>query len=300
MFLQKYFGTALLWAALCFSGVNAACAESSWSPAGQNPIVVPPISFIDVNSGRFGKLEINLEDGQFQDASVDNLHLLARKLDLAQGELNSLNIEIKGGHFQDFTIDQLTLSTSGSLRFDTVSLLNHRVLQFIWPATAQVTAVVSQASLNRFLNSPMTLSRLSAGTQQKASLLNNMLGTDLGVGVQFLSSQLNLQKDNRLHLVMQTKVGMGELALPIPFELDTQLLLKDGWVTLNNTRLSTNGQEISQQLSSMVVNKINSLADWGQQSRDINFTFTDLKVYPGDRFVLRGTAELYRLRFGRN
>ena len=263
-------------------------------------MIVPPISFIDVNSGRFGKLEIDLEDGQFMDGAVDKLHLTAKNMDLTQGQLASLDVDVRGGHFQDFTIDRLTLSTQGALNFDSGVLFNHRMLQFTSPALAQVTAVVSQMSLNRFLNAPRTLDRLSVTAMKRASILGNLLGQGANFGLSFTSANLALQSNNRLNLSMQTRIGVGQVGLPIPFELNTKLGLKDGWVNLFDTHLATGGQEISPELSAAVVNKVNSLSSWGQKSDDIHFTFTDLKVVPGNQFILKGTAEVRRLRFGRN
>src|ERR1700722_15502726 len=48
-------------------GIKIAGADSVFNSARDTsqPVVVPPISFIDVNSGHFGKLEIELEDAQF-------------------------------------------------------------------------------------------------------------------------------------------------------------------------------------------------------------------------------------------
>ncbi len=93
------------------AGVDAALSR----PAGSTePVVVPPISFVDVNSGRFGKLEIDLEDGQFLDTAVDKLHLIAQSLDVRAGTLESLNIAILGGHIHDFIFDKLNMSTSGN------------------------------------------------------------------------------------------------------------------------------------------------------------------------------------------
>src|SRR5262249_14306782 len=65
--------------------------SSPWS--GQGPIIVPPISFVDVNSGRFGKLEIDLEDGVFLEGAVDRLHFVAREMDLTKGSLASLDVD---------------------------------------------------------------------------------------------------------------------------------------------------------------------------------------------------------------
>src|SRR5579883_1578816 len=102
--------------------------------AGQEPVVVPPITFVDVNQGRFGKLEIDLADGQFADTAVDKLHLIAKDLDVREGVLKSLDIAIQGGHLRDFIFDQLRVVTAGELKFDPGILLNHRMLQFSEPA----------------------------------------------------------------------------------------------------------------------------------------------------------------------
>jgi hypothetical protein len=82
--------------------------------------------------------------------------------------------------------------------------------------------------------------------------------------------------------------------------VDAQLGVKDGWVDVSDTHLMTNGQEISPQLSEMLVNKINSLASWGHKSDDIQFDFTDIKVVPGKQFTVKGTALIKRLRLERS
>lgn len=88
--------------------------------------------------------------------------------------------------------------------------------------------------------------------------------------------------------------------MPIPVQLNTRLGLKDGWVELSDTHLLTSGQEISPELSNMIVKKVNGLANWGQSTDDIIFKFTKIKVIPGNKFILEGTADVNRLRFGRS
>lgn len=270
-------------------------------PQGQQgPIVVPPIAFVDVNSGRFGKLEIDLERGEFLNGSADNLHLIARDMDLNRGELKSLFVEVKGGHLQDFIFDNLTMSTSGSLNFDPGILFNHKTLQFSTPAQAEVTATITQESLNKFLNAPRTLDRLSVTANQKAGLLANVMGANAPtIGITVSGATLALGKQNRVNLKVDGKVGVGQFAMPVPLEVTSQLALESGWVQVTDTHLKTAGQEISPVLSEMLVKKINALSAYGQKSDDIKFVFTDLKVSPGKQFVLKGTAEVSRLRFGR-
>ena len=265
----------------------------------QGPIIAPPITFIDVNSGRFDKLDIDLEGGQFLDGAVDKLHLTARNMDLTAGTLNSLAVDVTGGHFQDFTFDRLTMNTQGTLNFDTAVLFNHRTLQFSTPALADVSAVISQDSLNRFVNSPRTLDRLSVAASKGSGFLESLLGSNPNL-LTITAASVALQKNNRLALGAQTKLGVGQLAVPVPLELNTQMLLKDGWLYLTDTHLTTAGQEISPQLSQLIVDKVNGLAEWGHRSDDITFNFTTIKVVPGDKFVLQGTAQVKRLRFGRN
>lgn len=264
------------------------------------PVVVPPISFIDINSGHFGKLEIDLTQGQFLDAAVDKMHLTAKELDLNSGTLQSLAIDIKGGHFQDFTFDNLVLETAGTLNFDAGILLNQKILQFRNPATAQVSAVISQEGLNRFLKSPRTMDRLSVNSGKKLGFLKNLLGNNANIGLTVTDGNITLDKGNRVTINMETKLAAGGIGVPIPVQLNTRLGLKDGWVELNDTHLLTSGQEISPELSNMIVKKVNSLANWGQSTDDIIFKFTKLKVIPGNKFILEGTADVNRLRFGRS
>jgi hypothetical protein len=283
-----------------FSAQPAGQGAPRWS--GQNPLVGPPISFVDVGSGRFGKLEIDLQDGQFMDGAVGNLHLIARNMDLTRGTLAALEIDVKGGRFEDFTCDQLSFTTASASTFDTGSLLNHRMLQFSQPVQAAVTAVVSQSNLNRFLNSPTTLQRLSVNAVQGGGLLGNLLG-QLGqaapVGLTFTGGSLALQPANRMFITMQGKAGLGELAAAIPVELGTRLVLQDGWVNLADTHLTSCGNEISPELSNMVLTRVNSLSNLATRSQDIRFSFTELNVLAGDRIVLKGIAQILRLRFGR-
>src|SRR5579885_328319 len=261
------------------------------------PLVAPPISFVDINSGRFGKLEIDLDDGQFMDGACDNMHVIARNLDLREGVLKSLDLSITGGHFQDFVVDKMTLTTQGSMRFDTGVLLNQKVLQFTQPTQADVTCEISQESLNKFLNAPTTLDRLSVNVSKKVGAIASMFGANApNVGLTLTSGQVVLGKANRIDINLQTKVGMGEMGMALPVEIQSQLGLVDGWVQAQDTKLMTNGQEISPQLSQMLVSKVNSLASWGTKFEDIHFRFTDLKTKPGKGFVLKGTAEVMRLR----
>lgn len=267
---------------------------------GQGPILAPPISFVDLNSGRFGKLEIDMEDGQFLEGAAKHLHLTAKNLDLNEGILKSLDINIDGGVFQDFTIDNLTLSTAGDLNFDTGILLNHKVLRFATPAQAQVTASISQNSLNSYINSPRTLEKLSMTATKPGGMLQNLLGNiQGGFGFSLLKGDIKLVKSNRVNMNVDTRVGIGQMGLPIPVTIDAKLGLKDGWLELSDTQVSTNGQTLSPEISKILVNKVNGLSNWGKRSEDIQFSFTDIKVIPGNKFVLRGTAEVRQLRFSR-
>lgn len=189
----------------------------------QGPLVVPPLTFLDVNTGRFGKLEMDIEDGQFGDGACDNLHLVARKLDLREGVLQSLDISVTNCHIQDFIIDKLTLVTSGSMRFDTGVLFNQKMFQFSEPVSANVTADISQESLNKFLNAPSTLDRLSLTAKSKATnLVAGLLGGK-SFGVSLSDAKLLLGKGNSVNLTMASKIGVGEMAMAIPLEMNSRL-----------------------------------------------------------------------------
>lgn len=264
-------------------------------------IAAPTLSFVDINSGRFGKLEIDLLDGQFMLGACDNLHMIARNMDLNIGELKSLDIDVKGANIQDFIVDKLTLTTQGALKFDTGLLLNQKMLQFTSPATAQVTALVSQDSLNKFLKAPNTLERLSYTATKKGGMLANLLGGAVGnIGLTITGAGITLGRNNKVNMTADGKAGIGQLAMPLSAQLESQLSIQDGWVQLGDTKLMTAGQEISPQLSEILVKKINGLSNLGTKSDDIHFSFTDLKVIPGKQLMVTGTAQVNRLRFGRN
>lgn len=281
---------------------RAAGNQALGQPAlnNQGPILAPPISFVDINSGRFGKLDIDMEDGQFLDGAAKQLHLTARNLDLNEGILKSLDINVNGGTFQDFTIDQLSLTTAGDLNFDTGILLNHKILRFTTPAHAQVTATISQDGLNRFINSPRTLERLSYTATKSGGMLANLLGSMGGnVGFSLTQGDIKLTKSNSISMNLVTRVGIGQVGVPIPVEIKAKLGLKDGWVEMQDTQVSTNGQTLSPEIAKLLVNKVNGLSNWGKRSDDIQFSFTELKVVPGKQFILKGTAEVKQLRFSR-
>jgi hypothetical protein len=264
---------------------------------GAAPMVVPPITFVDVNTGRFGKLEIDLEDAQFHDGAADHLHLIARNMDLREGVLKSLDINVTGGHLRDFIVDHFTLTTQGSMRFDTGVLFNQKVLQFVEPTVADVTAEISQESLNKYINAPSTIDRLSATVGKKAGALASLFGGQ-SLGLTVANGQLVLGKGNRVNLKFDAKVGVGEVGVPMPVEIASVLDLKDGWVQVTESKLLTSGQEISPAISQWLLKKINNLSQFGALSDDIHFRFTELKVKPGKGFFVKGTAEVNRLRFG--
>lgn len=268
---------------------------------GQGPIVVPAISFVDINTGRFGKLEIDLEDGQFLEGSCKNIHLVARDMDLREGLLKSLDISLTRGNFQDFLVDTMTLTTKGSLRFDTGILFNQRVLQFTEPAEAQVEAEISQDSLNSFLKSPHTLERLSVTASGKVGAIAGLLGANAPqIGLVISDGKLTLGKKNAVNIELASKIGMGQYALNIPVEIDSRLELVNGWVNITDTKLKTSGKELSPQISQLIVQKVNGLSSLGRKSDDIHFKFTELQVKPGKKFIVKGTASINRLRFGRS
>jgi len=264
------------------------------------PTQAPPVSYFDIHSGRFGKLEIDIDDAQFSHAAVDNMHILARDLNLQAGTVKLLQISVKGGHFKDLTFDQLTLETQGNLTFDKSQFLEHKVLQFSTPVEAQVQATVTQDSLNKFLSSPQTLERLSVTANKKVSSIASMFGANASnFGVSLKSASVSLLKSNRVKIETSASLGLGSIGVPLPLILDTKLGLEDGWIHVSDTHLIANGEEISPFLSQMLVKKINGMTEWPSKSDDIKFKFSDLKVSAGKQFVLKGTAILNRLRFGR-
>jgi hypothetical protein len=95
-----------------------------------------------------------------------------------------------------------------------------------------------------------------------------------------------------------SRVGLGELGLPIAGTIQGQLSLQDGCLAITEPHVITNGQEIPPELSNFLIKKINLIPANTQKSNDIRFNFTDLKVSTGKQILLRGTAYVSRLRFG--
>jgi hypothetical protein len=261
------------------------------------PVVVPPITYFDIATGKFGALQIILKDGEFASAKVDTLRIDATNLDLTQGVLKTLNIQFDNGKFKDFNIDRLSMSSQGNLVFDTGMFLTHRILQFSTPATAAVIAEISQSSLNSYLNSPRTLQKLSVTAGQKMAALTSILGANFGLV--FSQANVVLEPQNRAKLTAIAKLGAGDAAVPLPIVADSHVGLRSGWVALDDTHIVTAGSELPPDISNMLINKINSLANWGEKSEDIHFSFNEIKVLPDDKLVLTGTAQIYRLVLGR-
>ncbi|PWT94787.1 MAG: hypothetical protein C5B53_12375 [Candidatus Melainabacteria bacterium] len=267
---------------------------------GQEPVVVPPITFVDVNAGRFGKLEIDLTDGQFLDTAVDKLHLIAKDLDVKEGVLKSLDIAIQGGHLQDFIFDQLRVVTAGDLKFDPGIFLNHHMLQFSEPAQAEVTATISQTSLNSFLNSPRTLQKLSVKAGNKVAAIASLVGVSSGnIGLNIAQADVALKKGNKVAVDFQSNLGLGQMGLPLNGQIEGTLGLKDGWLDISDPHLATGGQQLSPELSGVLLKKIGGISTSAQKSEDIRFVFTDLKVVANKQIQLKGTAQISRLRFGK-
>ncbi|HEY9682131.1 MAG TPA: hypothetical protein V6C86_11175 [Oculatellaceae cyanobacterium] len=281
------------------NGAIPPTAAQTPSPSSDNgnPILVTPSTMVDLNSARFSKLTIDLQNAQFHDTSIERGTVTASDMDFTQGALNGLNIDVIGGHFQQFVFDEMTLNTSGNLRFDPRVLLQEKVLQFTTPTRADVAVSVSQESLNKFLSDPHTLANLSVTVSKRLGALANLFGANVSnLGVTLKEAHVILNKGNKMLIAVTADLGMGGVGVPLSFEIDAQLGVKDGWVDVSDTHLMTNGQEISPQLSEVLVKKVNSLASWGHKSDDIQFDFTDIKVIPGKQFSVKGTAMIKRLR----
>jgi hypothetical protein len=265
------------------------------------PVITPPTSLIDLNSARFGKLTIDLQNAQFHDTSIDRGSVTATDMDFRQGALKGLSIDVQGGHFQQFIFDEMTINTAGDLHFDPKVLLQDKVLQFSTPAKADIVVTVSQDSLNKFLADPQTLQNLSVTVSKKLGGLASLFGAGVAnIGVKLHEAHVVLNKGNKIVIGVGADLEMAGVGVPLSFEVDAQLGIKDGWVEVSDTHLMTNGQEISPQLSEMLVKKINSLAAWGHKSDDIQFDFTDIKVVPGKLFTVKGTVQIKRLRLERS
>lgn len=272
-------------------------------PASIQPALPPtqpaPLSFLDISNGGFGKVDLEIENAQLQNSSIDKLHVSAVGLDMRAGTVKGLSIGVNGGHFPMFVFDQLSLNAVGDMAFDPASMKNDKVLQFKTPVDAEVSAVISQQSLNAFLGAPQTLERLSVTANKKVGMLASLLGANASnFGITLSGANVTLQKQNRISFTTQANIGMGGTAMPMPLELNAKLGLENGWIAVSDTHLNTNGSEISPTLSEMLVKRVNGLASWGSKSDDIQFSFTDLKVVPGKQFSLKGTAKISRLRFG--
>jgi hypothetical protein len=266
-------------------------------PQGQmSPDQVCPM---DLTSATFGKLVIDMENAQFMSATVGAMHLGVLGLDMKNSSLKGLEIAVRSGQFKDVAFDQLSISAQGDMTFDRNELMNQRTIHFSPPIQAQVSAVVSQDSLNRFINAPGTLERLSGSASQKIRMLAGMLGSNANVGLHLSDASVQLEKGNRVNMGVKAQIGMGGVGVPLPLNVDTKLGLNDqGWIALSNTKLISNGQEISPMLSNMLVKHFNEMTDWGKRNDDMKFSFTELKVVPNKQFIVKGTAQVSRLRFG--
>jgi hypothetical protein len=263
------------------------------------PTQPAPLSFLDISNGGFGKVDLEIDDAHLQNSSIDKLRISAAGLDMRAGTVKGLNISVNGGHFPMFVFDQLSLNAIGDMAFDPILMKNDKVLQFKTPIDAEVSAVISQQSLNAFLGAPQTLERLSVTANKKVGMLASLLGANAAnFGITLSGANVTLQKQNRISFTTQANIGMGGTAMPMPLELNAKLGLENGWIAVSDTHLNTNGSEISPTLSEMLVKRVNGLASWGSKSDDIQFSFTDLKVVPGKQFSLKGTAKISRLRFG--
>ena len=124
-----------------------------------------------------------------------------------------------------------------------------------------------------------------------------ILGTNFGL----IFSQANvvLESQDRIKLTSTAKLGAGDAAVAVPIVADSHVGLSSGWTSLDDTHVVTAGSELPPEISKALINKINSLSSWGEKSEDIHFQFSSVKVIPDDKIVLTGTAQIYRLQFGR-
>lgn len=288
---------------LAFAVVVAPCTARGTDTAGDGnnnqPIITAP-NAIDLSSAKFGRLQIDLIDAFFLDAQAREIKLSAENMDLAKGTLDSLNLFVDDGQFQDFTVDSTKLWTHGVLNFDPAKLFNERILEFREPASAHARVSVTQASLNKFLNASFILERLSGAAKKRVPILSAMARHDVNFGFSFSKADLKLEPDNHLRLSMNSRLGMGKLGVPVMLSAQTKLSLDNGWVKLEETHFVSGGQTVPKDLAAKIVKRINDLSRWGAQSDDIQFEFTELTIVPDDHLELEGSATIKRLRFTRN
>jgi hypothetical protein len=266
----------------------------------QNQVLVTPSSLIDLTSASFDHFEVNVDRAQFKETSLDHAHIGVQGMDFRQGTLQGLSISLSGGRFEQFIFDQMNIDTDGQMHFDPALLLTEKVLQFDAPQRANISVIVSQASLNQFLSSPKTLDKISVTASKRISTIASFFGANAAnIGLHLTDVKVFLQKANKVVLQITANVGMGGVGVPLSFQIDAKLGIKNGWVEVTDAHLITNGQEISPQLSEALLRKVNSLASWGHRSDDIQFQFNDIKVLPGKQFVVKGTVIIKRLRLTR-
>jgi hypothetical protein len=279
---------------------TAGDAKPVVEPADPNQPIITAPSSIDLSTAKFGRLEITLTDASFLDAQAREIKLSAENMDLTKGTLDSLSVFVDDGQFQEFIVDSTKLWTHGALNFDTGKLLNDKILEFREPASAHARVSVTQASLNKFLNASFILSRLSGAAKKRVPILSSLARHDVNFGFTFSKADLKLQPDSHIRLSMDSKVGMGKGLIPVTLSAEARLILENGWVKLEDTHFVTGGQAVPKDMAEKIVQRINSLSKWGQQSDDIQFQFTDLNMVPDDHLELEGSATIKRLRFTRN
>jgi hypothetical protein len=134
----------------------------------------------------------------------------------------------------------------------------------------------------------------------KVAAIASLVGVSSGnIGLNISQADVALKKGNKVAVDFQSNIGLGQMGLPLNGEIEGTLGLKDGWLDISDPHLATGGQQLSPELSAMLLKKIGGISTSAQKSEDIRFVFTDLKVVANKQIQLKGTAQISRLRFGK-
>lgn len=254
-------------------------------PQTRQPIQVGSLQAVGVPEGYIESLKLELGKGRIGDYAADGMSLAIQGVDVPTGSMKGLTLNVNGGMFEMIPVDEFRLQ-SGAFAFDPYEFLNNRRIIVTKPVEANVSLRISEASLQKFIAHPETLSRLEAAIAKQTGGMKLITLSNPSLSL--------LGKDNIRIGMLVTAAG----AIAAPVEMAGRLALNsNGSMVVQNLAVSSGGAPLPVDLASSVQDRLNKLMDFQKLGKDTFSIKANTLSLKGKTLFLEGKTQMTKLEF---
>lgn len=252
----------------------------------------PALAQIDTAS--MDSFNIQLDNARFKKSQVFKLNIIARGLNFAEGKVDYLTIMCLGFQDKNIILDKLTL-TLNNVNFDPENLFSKQQFLLSSPVDAKASVILTETSINSFLNSPKTLENLSQISKVKIKKFGLELNSGL---ISFIEPHAKILPNDTLQIDMLASLGN---MINFPVRFSTRLAIANNNLILASPLLNTSGMDLPPEVAQILNAKLNQLIAREQDKikDDAEISVTSIETIPGTHIALSGKALIKKLKFGK-